>query len=471
MAAATTNSAIGSLAAAELATEFRGPITGPEDPAYEDARKVWNASIDKRPALIVRPTGVADVIAAVRFARERQLLVAIRGGAHSIAGHSTCDDGLVIDLSDMKGIRVDPDRRRAHVQPGVLWKDLDRETQAFGLAVTGGLISSTGVAGFTLGGGIGWLQRRFGLACDNLIAADVVTADGEFLRASDSEDGDLLWALRGGGGNFGIVTSFEFELHPVGPEVLGGLVFFPGGKAAEVLTFLRDFHVEAPDGLTIAGVLRLAPPAPFLPEEVHGRPVVAVAGMYAGDIAEARLATKPLRDLGSPIVDLMVPRRYTEMQSLLDASWTPGFQNYWKAEYLSGMPDGAIDVLIEHLGTISSPLSDFKFPYLGGAIGSMGEDDTAYGHRDAPFILNINTRWSDPEDSERHIEWTRALWSALQPYSGGGTYTNFMSADDAGRVRDSYGPKKYARLVDLKRRYDPSNFFRLNQNVPPAEGS
>jgi FAD/FMN-containing dehydrogenase len=468
MTSATNRNILPASAIAELKGAFAGEVTGPEDPGYEDARKVWNGSIDKRPALVVRATGVADVNAAVRYARERDLLVAVRGGAHSVAGHSTCDDGLVIDLSGMKGIRIDPERRRAHAQPGVVWKELDRETQVFGLAVTGGLISSTGVAGFTLGGGIGWLQRRCGLACDNLVSADVVTAEGALLHASEDKDADLLWALRGGGGNFGIVTSFEFELHPIGPEVMAGLIFHPGERAADVLAFFRDYHAEASEDVTLAAVLRLAPPAPFLPEKIHGKPVVAIAGVHAGPLEEAERALEPLKGLGKPIVDLMVPRPYVQMQTLLDASWMPGFQNYWKAEYLQSLPDDAIDVLVEYLETITSPLSDFKFPYLGGAVGRVGEDDTAYGHRDAPFILNINARWEDAQDSERHIEWTRSLWNAMQPYSAGGSYTNFMSADDGDRVRDSYGEAKYTRLATLKRRYDPTNFLRLNQNIQPG---
>ena len=453
-------------ARAELEEQFRGAIIGPDEPGYDEARRVWNASIDKRPALIARPTGVADVIAAVRFGRRHDLLVAVRGGSHSVAGHSTCDDGLVIDLSGLKGIRVDPARRRAWVQPGVVWGELDRETQAFGQAVTGGLISSTGVAGFTVGGGMGWLQRRDGLACDNLVGADLVTADGELVHASEDENAELLWALRGGGGNFGIVTSFEFGLHDVGPQVVGGLIFHPGENAAEVLRFFRDFAEEAPDDVTLAAVLRLAPPAPFLPEDVHGKPVVALAGMHAGSMEDAAAALEPVKRFGSPLVDVMVPRPYVQMQSMLDASWTAGFENYWKSEFVS-LPDEAVDVIVGHLETITSPLSDFKLPLLRGAVARVGEDDTAYGHRNAPFNLNINSRWAGGEDADRHVTWTRELWNAVQPFSTGGTYTNFTSEDDADRVTGSYGEEKYARLAELKERYDPTNFFRLNQNIRP----
>ena len=450
------------------AQHFAGEIVRPGDPEYDEARKVWNGSIQRDPAVVVRPTGTSDVIAAVAYAREHKLELAIRGGSHSIAGFSTTDGGMVIDLSRMKGIRIDPQKRRAHVQGGVLWKELDRETQEFGLAVTGGLISSTGVAGFTLGGGIGWIQRKHGLACDNLKSADVVTVDGSFVHVSESENSELFWALRGGGGNFGIVTSFEFELHPVGPEVMAGLMFFPGERAKEILTFYRDFYELASNEVTLAAVLRLAPPAPFLPEEFHGKPIIALAGMHAGSLQQAAEDLSSVKKLTEPIADLMTPRTYVQMQTMLDASWQPGFQNYWKAEYLKGLPDTAIDVLVAHLATITSPLSDFKIPYLGGAISDVPENDTAYGHRDAPMILNINARWSDASDADRHIAWTRDLWEAMQPYSGGGTYTNFTSVDDQDRTPDSYGEAKYRRLSELKRRYDPENVLHLNQNILPA---
>jgi FAD/FMN-containing dehydrogenase len=450
------------------AQHFAGEIVRPGDPGYDEARKVWNGSIQRNPAVVVRPTGTSDVIAAVAFAREHKLELAIRGGSHSIAGFSTTDGGMVVDLSRMKGIRIDPQKRRAHVQGGVLWKDLDKETQEFGLAVTGGLISSTGVAGFTLGGGIGWIQRKHGLACDNLKSADVVTVDGSFVHVSESENSELFWALRGGGGNFGIVTSFEFELHPVGPEVMAGLMFFPGERAKEILTFYRDFYEQASNEVTLAAVLRLAPPAPFLPEEFHGKPIIALAGMHAGSLEQAAEDLRSVKELTEPIADLMTPRTYVQMQTLLDASWQPGFQNYWKAEYLKGLPDAAIDVLVAHLATITSSLSDFKIPYLGGAISDVPESDTAYGHRDAPMILNINSRWTDASDADRHIAWTRDLWEAMQPYSGGGTYTNFTSVDDQDRTPDSYGEAKYRRLSELKRRYDPENVLHLNQNILPA---
>jgi len=450
-----------------LEDRLDGEIIAPDHPGYDEARRIWNASIDRRPALIVRPGTVDDVAAAIRFGREHDLPIAVRGGSHSVAGHSTCDDGLVIDLVMMKAIEVDPQARRARVGGGTVWGEVDAATQAHGLAVTGGLISSTGVGGFTLGGGIGWLQRKLGLACDNLVAADVVTADGTTLRASADDDRELLWGLRGGGGNFGVVTSFEFDVHPVGPTVDAGMIVWPGERAAEVLTAYAALQPHAPDELMLVAVLRLAPPAPFLPEDAHGKPMIAVAGMHIGGEEAASRDLAPLRDLGGTLADIFQPRPYAEMQKLLDGSWTPGFQNYWKAEYLTGLPSGAIDTLVEALGTITSPLSDFKVPYLGGAMSRVGEDDTAYGHRGAPFIVNINTRWESGGDDDGHVAWTRALWDALQPHSSGGTYTNFTSEDDAHRVKDSYGEAKYARLQTLKRRFDPDNVFRLNQNIQP----
>ena len=451
-----------------LRGSFAGQVLTPREEGYDDARMVWNASIQRYPALIARCGGVADVLAAVRFAREHELLVAVRGGGHNIAGNGTCDGGLVIDLSPMKGVRVDPVARRVHAQGGLVWGELDRETQAFGLAVTGGLVSSTGVAGFTLGGGIGWLQRKYGLAIDSLVAADLVTADGELLHVSADHHPDLFWGLRGGGGNFGIVTSFEFDLHPVGPQVVAGLVFHRGDDLPQVVRYFRDFMAQAPDEVTLVLVHRLAPPAPFLPEEVHGTPVVAVVGMHAGPPEQAERELAGLKGFGRPIVDLLQRRPYTQFQAMLDPSWTPGFQNYWKAEYMAGLPDPAFDVLADGLAGITSPLSDFKIATMGGAVSRVDEDDTAYSHRHAPFVLNINARWSEPPDAGRHVAWAQQLWHAMGPWSAGGAYVNFLGEEGQDRVRAAYGDRKYERLVALKNRYDPTNFFRLNQNVQPT---
>jgi FAD/FMN-containing dehydrogenase len=451
-----------------LRGRLAGQVLAPQDAGYDDARRVWNASIDRHPALIARCTGVADVIAAVRFARERNLLVAVRGGGHNVAGNATCDGGMVIDLSPMKGVRVDPLARRVQAQAGLVWRELDRETQAFGLAVTGGLISSTGVAGFTLGGGIGWLQRKYGLAIDSLAAADLVTADGELLHVSPDDHAELFWGLRGGGGNFGIVTSFEFDLHPVGPQVVAGLVFHRGEDLPEVARCFRGFMAQAPDEVTLVLVHRLAPPAPFLPEQVHGTPVVAVAGMHAGPPEQAERDLAELKGFGRPIVDVLQRRPYTQFQTMLDASWQPGFHNYWKAEYLAGLPDPALDVLADGLARITSPLSDFKLATLGGAISRVGEDDTAYSYRGAPLVLNVNARWCQPGAADPHVAWTQDLWQAMRPWSAGGVYVNFLGDEGQDRIRAAYGERKYERLVVLKNRYDPTNFFRLNQNIQPT---
>ena len=452
----------------ELLAGFRGQVVLPDDEDYDDARKVWNGSIERWPAAVLRCSGVSDVLAGLRLVRETGLTVAVRGGSHNVAGFGTCDDGVVLDLSPMKAVRVDPEAGTARVEPGAVWADLDRETQAFGLAVTGGVMSTTGVAGFTLGGGIGWLQRKLGLACDNLRSADLVTADGELVVATEETTPELMWGLRGGGGNFGIVTSFEFDLHPVGPQVYSGLVAWPAEDAAEVLTFLRDFSAETPDEVTMVAICRTAPPAPFLPAEVHGTPIVAIAACYAGPVDDGERVLAPLRELGSPVGDAMGPKPYATFNAMFDGSWAPGFENYWKAEYLAALPDTCIDVLADFATRHSSPLSDFKIAQMGGAVARVGEDDTAYGHRGAPWILNINTRWEDRSETDRHVAHTRELWEAMRPFTHGGAYVNFLGDEGVDRVRDAYGDAKFRRLQQLKRLYDPDNVFRLNQNIPPA---
>ncbi|HEX2772162.1 MAG TPA: FAD-binding oxidoreductase [Micromonosporaceae bacterium] len=459
--------AVSSGAVAALAEGLQGQVILPGHDEYDRARRVWNGSIDRHPALVVRCAEVADVQAAVRFARERDLLIAVRGGGHNIAGSGTCHGGMVIDLSPMKGVRVDPATRMAWAQPGLLWRELDAQTQAYGLAVTGGIVSTTGVAGFTLGGGIGWLHRPYGLTVDNLVAADVVTAAGDLLRASEDSNPDVLWGLRGGGGNFGIVTTFEFRQHPVGPELMAGLVFYRAADLVPVVRGYREIMASAPDELTLFLVLRRAPAAPFLPPEVHGQPVVAVVGCYAGPLDDGARAMAPLGTLAPPIANVIQPRAYVQFQSMLDGSWTAGFGNYWKAEYLTGIPDAALDILAEHLHEITSALSDFKFAALGGAAGRVPPDATAFAHRTAPFILNINSRWALPGDPEPHVAWTRRLWEAMQPFSAGGVYVNFMGDEGSDRVRAAYGEPTYRRLVTLKNTYDPDNAFRLNQNIPP----
>lgn len=450
----------------ELRSRFRGALITPDDGGYEAAASVWNGSIRRSPALVARCTGTADVIAALEFAQRHDLLTAVRGGGHNIAGNATCDDGLVIDLSGLRTVRVDRARRRAYVDPGCVWGDVDHETQTFGLAVPGGIVSTTGVAGFTLGGGFGHLTRRFGFASDNLAGADVVTADGRCLHASATENEDLLWGIRGGGGNFGVVTTFEFRLHAVGPEVLGGLIFHKAERAPSLLRFLRDYLPSSSEQLTVFTVMRKAPAAPLVPAEFHGQPVIANLVVHSGDPTQADRDLAPLRTFAEPLADLVSRRPYTAVQALTDASWAPGFENYWKSDYLIGIPDGAIEVLTEHLATITSPLSDFKIAYLGGAAARL-PDDSALSHRDLPFLLNINTRWPLGEAHEAHIEWTRSLFEGMKPFSEGKVYVNFLMNEGQQRVRAAYGPQKYERLVDIKRRYDPDNFFRLNQNIKP----
>jgi FAD/FMN-containing dehydrogenase len=451
----------------ELASRLRGEVISPANPSYEERRRVWNGAIDRRPCAIARCSGVRDVTEAVRFARRRGLAVSVRGGGHNIAGLAVWDGALMIDLSAMKGIHVDRDRGIARAQPGVVWGDYDHETQAFGLASPGGLQSTTGIAGFTLGGGFGWLSRRYGLACDNLIEAEVVTAEGEVVLASGEQNQDLFWGIRGGGGNFGIVTSFAYRVHAVGPEVLCGIAFFPEPQVGEVLTFLRDFVPSAPPEVFAGCTLRTAPAVPFLPPEVHGTRVIGLGMFYAGPADEGEPALRPLRSFARPIADTVQPRPYTAWQQILDTGWGPGAHNYWKAEYLKVPDDRAVETIAAHFARISSPASDIKLSGLGGAISSVGPDETAYTHRDAPFILNINTRW-EAGDAEHHVQWTRELWTAMRPYSAGGVYVNFLGQEGAARVQEAYGPTKFERLRALKHKYDPTNFFHVNQNIPPA---
>jgi FAD/FMN-containing dehydrogenase len=450
----------------ELRSRFRGDLITQGDDGYGAAAAVWNGSIRRRPALVARCAGTRDVIAVLEFGRLHALPIAVRGGGHNITGNATCDGGLVIDLSGLRSVRVDPARRRASVDPGCVWGDVDHETEGFGLAVPGGIVSTTGVAGFTLGGGFGHLTRRYGFASDNLIGAHLVTADGRLLHASPEENKDLFWGIRGGGGNFGVVTGFEFRLHPAGPEVFGGLVFHPAERAPSLLRFLRTYLPSSPEELTVLTLLRRAPEAPFVPAEFRGRPVIANLVVHSGDPERVERDLAPLRTFGKPLVDLVAWRPYTAVQALTDASWAPGFGNYWKSDYLAGIPDGAIEVLTEHLATITSPLSDFKIAYLGGAAARL-PDDSALSHRQLPFLLNINTRWPLGEDPDAHVAWTRSLFEGMKPFSEGKVYVNFLMDEGQDRVRAAYGPEKYERLLALKRRYDPDNVFRLNQNIKP----
>jgi FAD/FMN-containing dehydrogenase len=426
----------------------------------EEARKVWNGNIDRRPALIARCTGVADVVEAVRFARANELLVAVRSGGHSAAGYSTCDGGIVIDLSRLKGIRVDPDGRTARAQPGVIWAEFDRETQAFGLATTGGTVSNTGIAGLTLGGGEGWLQGQCGLTCDNLLSADVVTADGRFLRASAEENPDLFWGLRGGGGNFGLVTSFEYRLHPIGPLVLGGMVIHPLARAREVLRFYREFISSLPDEAEAWAVMLTSP---------DGAPVTALLLAYNGPLAEGERVLEPARKFGPPLADLVQPMPYVARQTLLDDGLGPhGVQRYWKSGFATSLSDELIERAVEGAETFTSPMSVVAFvSYFHGAATRVASDATAFALREAQWDVDAVAQWLDPSESERHIAWARQVWAGMEPFTTG-AYLNHLASDDRPeRIRASYG-RNYERLVALKNKYDPTNLFRLNANVRPS---
>jgi FAD/FMN-containing dehydrogenase len=447
---------------------FRGEVLGPGDDGYDAARAIWNGAIDRRPACIARCTGVADVVAAVGFARERGLLVGVRSGGHGVGGHAICDGGLVVDLSAMKGIRVDPATRTARAEAGVLWGELDRETQYFGLATVGGIVTHTGIAGLTLGGGIGWLMRKHGATVDNLVSADVVTAQGEVLTASEEENPDLFWAVRGGGGNFGIVTSFEYRLHPVGPTVLAGPIFHRLEDAPEVLRFYREFIAAAPDELTTIFELSVAPPLPFLPEEVHGTQVVMVGACYVGAPGEGAEVVRPLKQFGRPIVDLLEPKPYTALQSMFDPLVPHGWHRYWKSVELPPLTDAAIDTLVEHAPAVTSPKSYCIVFQLGGALARVHEDETAFSQRTAAHNVNVNAVWTDDDpDGDRHVAWAQDVFAAMQPHAGGRVYVNFLGEEGGNRVRQAYGERTYERLVELKRAYDPTNLFRLNQNIEP----
>ena len=451
-----------------LRGSLRGPVIGPDDEGYDAVRAIWNGAIDRRPACVARCTGVADVVAAVRFARERGLLVAVRSGGHGVGGHALCDGGLVIDLSPMKGIRVDPAARTARAEAGVLWGELDRETQLHGLATVGGIVTHTGIAGLTLGGGIGWLMRKHGATVDNLLSVDLVTAEGELLTASGDENPDLFWGIRGGGGNFGVVTSFEYRLHPVGPTVLAGPIFHPFDDAREVLAFYREFIAAAPDELTTIFELSVAPPLPFLPEDMHGKPIVMVGACYAGAPEDGIDVVRPLKEFGTPTADLLEPKPYLALQSMFDPFVPHGWHRYWKSVELPPLTDDAIDTLVDHSSAPTSPKAYTIVFQLGGALARVGEDEMAFSQRGTAHNVNINAVWTeDDPEGERHVAWARDFFDAMQAHAGGRVYVNFLGEEGGSRVRQAYGARNYERLVELKRAYDPTNFFRLNQNIEP----
>jgi FAD/FMN-containing dehydrogenase len=453
---------------AALRGKLRGTVALPGEDGYDAARIIWNAAIDRRPGLVVRCLGAADVINAVKLARDEKLLAAVRSGGHNIAGNAVCDGGLLIDLSLMKSVRVDPVARTARVEPGAMLADFDKEAQAFGLATPLGINSTTGVGGLTLGGGFGWTTRKFGLTVDNLISADVVTAGAKLVHANEKDHQDLFWALRGGGGNFGIVTSFEFKLHPIGPEVLSGLIVHPLETAGELLPAFRRIANEAPDELTTWVVMRKAPPLPFLPTEWHGKEVLIFAACYSGDMKDGEKAAKALRALGKPIVDVISPHSFTNWQAAFDPLLTPGARNYWKSHDFTDLPDGAIKVILDAVCTLPSPECEVFIAHVGGAMARVAADATAWPNRNAHFIMNAHTRWRDKAQDSACIAWARQLFEATAPFASGSVYVNFMPDDENDRVEKAYG-SNYRRLAEIKRRYDPDNLFRMNQNIRPAK--
>jgi FAD/FMN-containing dehydrogenase len=442
----------------ELKNQLHGDLLRPGDAAYDTARTVWNAMVDRHPALIVRCAGVADVINSVNFARQNNLPVSVRGGGHNVAGNAVGDDGIMLDLSRMGSVRVDPVRRTARAEPGLTWGEFDRETQAFGLATTGGACSQTGIAGVTLGGGQGWLMRKYGLALDNLLSADVLTADGQLRKVSAAENADLFFGIRGAQSNFGVVTSFEYRLHPVGPKVMGGMVLYPLQKAKDVLKSYRKFNSEAPEEMSTWATLGTLP---------DRHPIVSIAACYIGSAEAAEKVVRPLKEFGSPIADMIQPMPYVRLQSMFDGSVPPGRFYYSKGEILRELSDGAIDALVDGLKQVSSPYSSVLVVQLGGAIKRFGKDGTALKLRVSPYNLVIQPAWSDPAESERQIRWADELWKAMQPFSSGGVYVNDLGNEGEERVRAAYGAN-YERLVALKNKYDPANLSRFNQNIRPT---
>ncbi|HET8592454.1 MAG TPA: FAD-binding oxidoreductase [Solirubrobacterales bacterium] len=454
------------IALRELSAAFSGELLGPGDRTYDEHRRVWNGSIDRRPALIARCAGVPDVVAAVRFARGTGLPVAVRSGGHSFPGLSVCDGGVVIDLKPMSEVRVDPEARTVRAEAGVLLGELDRETQAFGLAVPAGIVTHTGLTGLTLGGGIGWLMRKHGLTIDQLLSVDLVTAEGELVKASEGENAELFWGLRGGGGNFGIVTAFEFHLNPVGPMVLAGPIYWPMRESPRLLRFYRDWIAESPDELMTIVIHRKAPAVSFIPPEMQGEPVVSVVSCWCGSLEEGEKLIAPLRKFGSPLLDLCEPKPFLEHQAMFDPSFPHGWWYYMRACDVAELSDEVIDIAAEHSSRIISPLTAFPIWQMGGAVARVGEDETAFGGRAAGHTFNITSMTEGPEGFEAERDWARGFWSALEPHHTG-VYVNFLMEEGEERVRQAYGAQRYDRLAALKRRYDPENLFRLNQNISP----
>jgi len=450
-----------------LADALEGALLMPDSDGYDEARTIWNAMIDRRPAAIVECRGAQDAQRAVRFAGENGVLLSICGAGHNIAGNAVCDGGLMISFKKMRSVEVDAEARTVRVQPGATLGDVDAATQAHGLAVPTGINSTTGIAGLTLGGGFGWISRKHGMTIDNLISADVVTANGETVRASADENAELFWGIRGGGGNFGVITSFEFRAHPVGPEILSGLIVHPLADAGAVLRAYRDAMANAPDEVTVWVVMRKAPPLPFLPEDVHGTEVLILAAMYTGDMAAGEVALAPLRAIGTPIVDVIGPHPFAGWQQAFDPLLTPGARNYWKTHDFAELSDGLIDTAIDFVGRIPDAQSEVFFAQLGGAQARVTDDATAYQGRSSAYLMNVHGRWSDAAQDEECLAWCRDLFAATASYATGEAYVNFMTDEEGDRLSEAYGGS-YQRLVELKNRYDPGNLFRMNQNIPPT---
>jgi FAD/FMN-containing dehydrogenase len=454
----------------ELEVGLAGSVVGAGDPEYEAAGRVWNHAVDRHPALIVRVASTEDVVRAVGFARSEGRPIAVRGGAHSVAGFSACDDGIVIDLAQLNEVQVDVESRRALAGGGTRWRTFDAATQQHGLATTGGQVSSTGIGGLTLGGGIGHLVRKCGLTCDNLLSVELVTADGSIVHASESQNSQLFWALRGGGGNFGVVTRFELALHPVGPLVVGGVIFYPAEQAAQVMNGWHDLLGEMPDELSTTATLVTAPPAPFLPEAWHFKKVTALAACWAGDPAEGEDAVQPLRTLGTPITDLLGPMPYADLQQLVDPLWEAGAANYFTSTFLDQLPADALETLVDyHHSSADLPVqAELHIHHLGGAVARVSADSTAFTDRSSPFLLNCAARTTDPADLPPHLAWARAARNAMAPYGKGEAYVNFTGEGGDHNVRAAYPPQIYARLQAVKNQYDPFNVFRFNLNIPPT---
>ena len=451
-----------------LRSRVKGPILLPGDDGYEGSRTVWNAMIDRRPAAVVRCLGTADVIACVQFARANKLLICMKGGGHNIAGLATADDALMLDMSLMRGVWVDPKNRVAHAQAGCLLGDVDRETQVHGLATVLGFVSLTGIAGLTLGGGFGYLTRRWGWTSDNVTGMDVVTAEGKVVRASSEENADLFWGLRGGGGNFGVVTGIDYALHPVGPEIVGGVVAWPASEAPGVLELFRTMAAKAPPELTLVALMRPAPPAPWLPKEIHGKPMVAILACHSGPLEEGEKAVAPIKAFGKPVGDVLVRRPYAQMQSLLDATQPKGRRYYWKSEYLPSIEPALVTKYIEQAARIRSPHGAVILFQMDGALNQLDEGHSAVGNRDAHYALNVAAAWDNPAEDAANIEWARSAWNDLKSFSTGGTYLNFLTEDEGPERTAAALGRGLKRLAEIKKRWDPENMFRTNRNIVPG---